>query len=247
VFIIQHLAIAIEQKPIITDLSLTITPGSVHAIMGPNGSGKSTLAQTIAGNPQFQITHGSLVFQDTDITHMPPHERAKQGIFLSFQHPPAIPGLTVFALLKEMYQAVVQDALPLELLHALLTSYCERLQLDRSFLERYCHDGFSGGEKKKFELLQIMLLKPKLIILDEIDSGLDIDALKIVGAVLAQVRAENSATALCIITHYQRILNYITPDYVHVLVKGAITASGTAALVVQLEQQGYDGYQTHSP
>lgn len=242
--VINNLSVVIDATPIITNLSLCMKPGTITAIMGPNGSGKSTLAHTIAGNPQLQVTNGSIIWDDKDITHLAPHERAKMGIFLSFQQPPAIPGLKVFSFLKEIYQAVTGDHLEVELLQALLIGYCQQLKIDASFLERNCHEGFSGGEKKRFELLQILLLKPRLIILDEIDSGLDIDALKLVTQVLQTVRAQNPTTIVLVITHYQRILDYLVPDTVHILIKGSIVKSGTYKLVQQLEQQGYDGYRT---
>lgn len=241
---IKNFSITLDSFPIITKLSLTLKPGTLTAIMGPNGSGKSTLAQTIAGNPHFQITSGSLWWEDKDITNLAPHERAKLGIFLSFQQPPAIPGLKVFSFLKEIYQAVTNDHLEVELFHALLLGYCRQLKMDVSFLDRNCHEGFSGGEKKRFELLQILLLKPRCIILDEIDSGLDIDALKLVAQVLTTVRTQNPATIILVITHYQRILEYLVPDKVHILIKGSIVKSGTYKLVQQLEQRGYDSYGT---
>ncbi len=243
-FTIHNLSVTAEHVPIINNLSLTINPGDLIAIMGPNGSGKSTLAQTIAGNPQFQITSGSLFYGDSDLTQLAPHERARKGIFLSFQQPPAIPGLKVFSFLKEIYHAMTGDQIEIELFQALLLGYCHQLKMDASFLDRSCHDGFSGGEKKRFELLQILLLKPKFIILDEIDSGLDIDALKLVAQVIDGVRRENPSTMILVITHYQRILEYLMPDRVHILVRGTIVKSGTRHLVKQLEQRGYDGYCT---
>jgi Fe-S cluster assembly ATP-binding protein len=243
---IQNLCVSVDDTAIIKNCSLSIKSGTIHALMGPNGSGKSTLAHAIAGNPQFQITNGSLYLYDTDLRTLAPHERAKKGIFLSFQQPPAIPGLKVFSLLKEMYYAATEDHLEVELLHALLLSYCQQLNIDAPFLDRSCHDGFSGGEKKRLELLQILLLKPKLMILDEIDSGLDIDALKLVARVIEIVRTENPKTMVIIITHYQRLLAYIKPDNVHILMHGAIVKSGKSSLVQQLEQKGYDGYRANA-
>jgi Fe-S cluster assembly ATP-binding protein len=244
---IHELCVSIDATAIIKNISLTIKPGMIHAIMGPNGSGKSTLAHAIAGNPQFRITSGTINFNTIDIIHLAPHERAQKGIFLSFQQPPAIPGLTVFSLLKEIYYAVTGDTIEVELLHAMILGYCQQLALDVSFLNRSCHDGFSGGEKKRLELLQLLLLKPKLIILDEIDSGLDIDALKLVARVITLIRQENPETIVIIITHYQRLLAYIKPDKVHILLHGTIIKSGSSVLVRQLEQKGYDGYRiTHA-
>ncbi len=241
---IKNLSVTAENISIITNLSLIIKPGEIGVLMGPNGSGKSTLAQTIAGNPLFHITDGSLYYYDDDITTLAPHERAQKGIFLSFQQPPAIAGLKVFSFLKEMYHALTKDEIETELFHGQVLGYCQQLKLDASFLERSCHDGFSGGEKKRFELLQILLVKPKLIILDEIDSGLDVDALKLVAEVINNLRAENPLLMVLVITHYQRLLTYLIPDYIHILLKGSIIKSGTHALAEQLEQQGYDGYRT---
>lgn len=234
----------IDDTPILKNLSLMIEDGSIHAIMGPNGSGKSTLAHTIAGNPQFQVTSGSILFNDEDITQISPHERARRGIFLSFQQPPAIPGLSVFDFLKESYQAVSGNQIELELFHLELLSYCQLLKMDQSFLERSCNDGFSGGEKKRFELLQLLVLKPKFIILDEIDSGLDVDALKLIDRVIKEIRRFEPIATFLIITHYQRILEYVQPDHIHILIDGKIKESGTMQLAHTISAQGYDVYRS---
>lgn len=243
---INNLSVSIDGQKIINNLSLALAPGSLHAIMGPNGSGKSTLAHAIAGNPIYLIDSGTIIFNEIDITNLSPHERARQGIFLSFQQPPAIPGLTVFNVLKEISQAISGDSSNLELLHMQLLSYCQLLKLDRSFLERSCNDGFSGGEKKRLELLQLLVIKPQLIILDEIDSGLDIDGLRLVQKVVAQIRRENKKAIVLLITHYQKVIEYIQPDQIHLIIQGAICASGDKTLGSAIEQKGYDGYlKTH--
>lgn len=241
---IKDLTVAtIEKKIILKNISLECDQGTIHAIMGPNGSGKSTLAHVIAGNPELCVLNGSITYGGRDISHISPHERARNGLFLSFQQPPAIAGLKVFTFLKEIYQAISQEQIEVELLHAVVLDYCRQLKINASFLERFCHEGFSGGEKKRFELLQVLLLKPRGIILDEIDSGLDIDGLKLIADVLAQVRRHNPATFIVIITHYQRVLQYIKPDFVHVLVDGTIVQSGSFEVVHHLEQRGYDDYR----
>ena len=231
-----------EQRQIVNNLSLTLLPGEIHAIIGPNGSGKSTLVQAIAGNPSYNILSGSIIFNDIDITSMIPHQRAKKGIFLSFQQPPTIPGLTVFSLLKEMYQALKNEPVEVELLYAMALGYCRQLKLDTSFLERGCHEGFSGGEKKRFELLQLLFIKPQCVLLDEIDSGLDIDGLQLVIQVINQIKKENPKTIFLIITHYQRLFSYIAPDAVHLMKDGTIMQSGSALIINELEKKGYDGY-----
>lgn len=238
-FSIDNLSVSIDDQSILTKLFLQIAPGQVHAIMGPNGSGKSTLAQTIMGNSAYEVTGGSITFNETVLDDLPAHQRAKQGIFLSFQQPPAIPGLPVFNILKEIRHVSFKDSFDVSAFMQEVKGYLDLLGMDHSFLERSCNDGFSGGEKKRFELLQLLVAQPQLVILDEIDSGLDIDALKRVAQVIQKVRAENPDLIVLIITHYNRILEYITPDRVHVLKNGKIVQSSDASLVSQLEQTGY--------
>jgi Fe-S cluster assembly ATP-binding protein len=238
-FSIDNLSVSIDDKSILKNLSLEIAPGQVHAIMGPNGSGKSTLAQSIMGISSYEVTDGVVRFDGVTITNLPAHQRAQRGIFLSFQQPPAIPGLRVFTLLKEMRQTNAKESFDLTAFMQEVKGYLELLSMDHSFLERNCNDGFSGGERKRFELLQLLVARPKVLILDEIDSGLDIDALKLVAKVLQKVKADNPDLMTIIITHYNRILEHIVPDYVHVLVNGQIVQSSDAALVPQLEQTGY--------
>ena len=240
---IQSLNLSINGKEVIKNLSLQIEATSIHALMGPNGSGKSSLAYAIIGHPHYVVTHGSLIFNGHAINDLSPDARARLGIFLTFQHPPALPGVRVITFLKEAYAARFGTC-SIKEFSVLVAPYVELLAIDPLFLHRSLHDGFSGGEKKKFEVLQLLLLKPTLAILDEIDSGLDIDALKVVAHALQKARQENPSMSLLLITHYQRILQYIQPDYVHIVCDGAIVGSGDASLVLLLEQQGYDGYRT---
>ena len=239
---IKNLSVSIDDKAILSGLTIDASPGSVHAIMGPNGSGKSTLAQSIIGNPNYKVSAGSITFNDREITDLSPHERARLGIFLSFQQPPAIPGLRVFNLLKEMRQAQTDKPVDLHAFEKEVKDDLEFLKMDQSFMHRSCNDGFSGGEKKRFELLQILIAQPKLLILDEIDSGLDIDALKLVALVIQKLKKANPDIIVIMITHYQRILEHISPEYVHVLVNGTVCTSGDSSLVQTLESKGYDGY-----
>ena len=243
-----NLSISIEEKKILKDLTLAIAPGSIHAIMGPNGSGKSTMAHTIAGNPIYKVTNGDIQFKEKTITQLAPHQRARLGIFVSFQQPPAIPGLKVLSLLKEAYRALhPKDDIDTEQFQKQVEQYLALLRMDRAFLYRNCNEGFSGGERKRFELLQLLVLKPKFIILDEIDSGLDVDALALVARVVNMLRAQDDQRSFLIITHYQRILDHVQPDYVHVLCDGSIVDSGDASLVHQVDQKGYDAYKQSSP
>ncbi len=240
---IKSLHVSVEKQKILNNVTLSVHPGTTHAIMGPNGSGKSTLAYTLAGHPNYVVENGSIIFNGVDITNLSPDKRAQLGIFLAFQHPYVIPGVRVLTFLHESYMAVTGKKVSVVDFQKMLATYMQELLIDSSFMYRNVNEGFSGGEKKRFELLQLMVLKPKLVILDEIDSGLDIDALKIVANGLKKIRAENVTLSIIIITHYQRILQYIDPDFVHVLCGGMIMQSGDAQLVDQLEQKGYDAYQ----
>ncbi len=236
---IQNFSVSIDDQSILKNISLEFASGQVHAIMGPNGSGKSTLAQSIMGNSAYDIMQGSLRFNGIELINLPAHQRAQKGIFLSFQQPPAIPGLRVFTLLKEMRQMNAKESFDLSAFMQEVKEYLDILSMDHWFLERSCNDGFSGGERKRFELLQLLVARPKVVILDEIDSGLDIDALKLVATVLQKVKSENPDLIILIITHYNRILEHIAPDCVHVLVNGEIVQSSDADLVHQLEKTGY--------
>jgi len=238
---ISNLSVSVSEKQVLNGLSLVIKPGSIHALMGPNGSGKSTLAAALMGHPAYAVTGGSIQWRGTDITNAAPHERAQAGVFLAVQYPPAIPGVRIKQFLLQACRAVQKEKFCPKQFEVEFQEACQLVGLAPAMCSRGLNDGFSGGEKKKLELLQMLMLKPSLIILDEIDSGLDIDAIRMVGAVIAKVKQERPEVALLIITHYQRILDYITPDYVHVMRDGQIIQTGGALLVSQLEKRGYGG------
>ena len=240
---INSLSVAIENFPIIKDLSLQISPGQIHAIMGPNGSGKSTLAHTLMGHPAYQVVAGSILFDGVSLLDVSSDKRAQKGLFLVFQHPYEIPGLTIFTFLKEAYQALTQKQISVADFTTLLHEKMQLLSIDPQIAQRAVNEGFSGGEKKRFEMLQVLLFKPKLVVLDEIDSGLDVDALKLVCSALEVVRKENQATSFIIITHYHRILQHIVPDYVHILCQGILVNSAGPELAEQIEKNGYGAYQ----
>ena len=241
---LNNLFVSIFDKPVLYDINLFINKGSVHAIMGPNGSGKSSLAYALMGHPSYMVTSGGVTLNGIDILNASVHERAKNGLFLSFQHPCEIPGVSVLSFLKEAYIAVTGVHISVADFQMLLVERCEQLEIDPTFITRGLNDGFSGGEKKRFELLQLLILQPKVAILDEIDSGLDIDSLKIVAAGIELARKENPDISIILITHYQRILNYIVPEYVHVLCDGRIVRSGDAQVARELEAKGYDGFKS---
>jgi len=238
---ITDLATSVTERPdvkILKGINLSIKPGEVHALMGPNGSGKSTLASTIAGSPTYSVDRGNVTYKDEDITHMAADERARKGIFLSFQYPTAIPGVTVVNLIREAIKARTGEDVSAREFIAQLRETLDRLKMSEDFARRYVNDGFSGGEKKRAEILQLGMLRPELAILDETDSGLDIDALRTVAEGITTLRDPNMGILL--ITHYERILNYIEPDFVHILVGGNIVASGDFALAKRIESEGYD-------
>ncbi len=230
---------------ILHGLSLTIGEGEIHAVMGPNGSGKSTLAQVLAGNPAYTVTGGSAVFRGHNLLDMAPEERASAGLFLAFQYPASIPGVSIaqFLRLARTSQQKARGEAPLGFAPfiAELKLHMKQLALPWSFAERSVNDGFSGGERKRLEMLQMLVLKPRLVILDEIDSGLDIDAMKLVAQAVHFLKAAEPSTSFLIITHYQRLLTHIHPDHVHVLKDGVIARSGSSSLVDQLEKEGYVG------
>jgi len=225
-------------------LDLTIRQGEVHAIMGPNGTGKSTLAYTLMGHPSYEVTEGEVWFKGQNILELEPDERSRLGIFLAFQYPVAIPGVTVANFLRTAINArrraenPEDKGIPIPEFRKLLKSKMELLKMDPSFAGRYLNDGFSGGEKKRAEILQMAMLQPEIAILDETDSGLDIDALRIVAEGVNALRGKD--LGVLVITHYQRILNYITPDFVHIMLGGRIVESGDAELALHLEEHGYD-------
>ena len=229
---------------ILRGIDLTVAPGEVHAIMGPNGSGKSTLGTTLLGSPEYEVTAGSIVFRGDDVTAWPTEERAKAGMFLAFQYPQEIPGVSVIQFLRQAKSA--RAGLDLSVLELRLAAmdWMERLGMDSSFVDRYLNEGFSGGEKKRNEILQMAILEPELAILDETDSGLDIDALRIVANGITEVRAERPEMGVVLITHYQRLLDEIRPDQVHILVDGRIVQSGGMELAEQLERDGYEAFRT---
>lgn len=224
--------------PILNGVDLSIPGGEVHAIMGPNGSGKSTLSYVLMGHPGYEVTAGEVFYNDIDILALEPDERARTGLFLAFQYPHEIPGVRMQDFLRTATIAVSREKFSLSQFMDRLDASMKRLQMDKAYLSRSLNDGFSGGEKKRAEILQMMLLKPSLAILDETDSGLDIDALKIVADGVNSLRGENFSAL--VITHYQRLLNYIQPDRVHVLHKGRIAMSGGPELAMELEQRGYE-------
>ncbi|MGF1470806.1 MAG: Fe-S cluster assembly ATPase SufC [Rubrobacteraceae bacterium] len=235
---IENLHVEIDGNEIIKGLDLEVNRGEIHAIMGPNGSGKSTLANVLMGHPRYEITDGSITFEGEDALELEPDERAKMGMFLAFQYPSEVPGVSVANFLRTAVNSVREEELsPMEM-YKLLQEKMRVMQMDIKFAERYLNEGFSGGEKKRNEILQMLMLDPKLAIMDETDSGLDIDALQVVAkGVNAMQGPEFSAV---VITHYQRILRYIEPDYVHVILEGRIVTSGGKELAEQLEDKGYD-------
>lgn len=237
--------IADGELGILKGVDLTIRPGEIHAIMGPNGSGKSTLAKVVAGHPAYEPTGGSVTFAGEDLLEMEPDERALAGVFMAFQYPVEIPGVSIANFLRTALQARLEDDEELDLFdfQELLIERMELLKMDPSFAQRPVNDGFSGGEKKRNEILQMAVLKPALAVMDETDSGLDIDALKIVANGVNTLRRENPDMSVLLITHYQRILNYITPDAVHVMVDGRIVESGGPEVALELEARGYEEYR----
>ncbi|GAA3340887.1 Fe-S cluster assembly ATPase SufC [Amorphoplanes nipponensis] len=230
-----------ELKPILAGVDLTVKAGETHAIMGPNGSGKSTLAYSIAGHPKYQITGGTVTLDGEDVLAMTVDERARAGLFLAMQYPVEVPGVSVANFLRTAKTAIDGEAPKLRTWAGELRGAMEKLQMDPAFAQRNVNEGFSGGEKKRHEIMQLELLKPKMAILDETDSGLDIDALRIVSEGVNRVRASGEA-GLLLITHYTRILRYIKPDFVHVFVAGKIVQEGGPELAEQLEAEGYERY-----
>jgi Fe-S cluster assembly ATP-binding protein len=239
---IKNLHATINGKEILKGINLEVKAGEVHAIMGPNGSGKSTLANVIAGREEYEMTEGEISLDSTDITELDPEERAHRGVFLSFQYPIEIPGVSVTNFIKtainETRKAQGKDEMPAKDMLKMLREKSELLEIDRKFLSRSLNEGFSGGEKKRNEIFQMAMLEPRLAILDETDSGLDIDALRIVANGVNKLRNKDNATI--VITHYQRLLDYIIPDFVHVLYNGRIVKSGGKELAHELEERGYD-------
>jgi len=237
-FEINDLHSKIEGKEVLKGVSLRMNAGEVHALMGRNGSGKTTLSHTLMGHPKYEVTKGNIKLSDQDITHLSPEDRACARLFLAFQYPIAVPGVTVANFLRSSLRAVRKDEISPQNFRKKVKEELKNLNIPESFMTRFLNDGFSGGEKKRLETLQMRLLEPKVAILDETDSGLDIDALKTVSESIENLRSKDRSILL--ITHYQRMLNYIKPDFVHVLMDGKIVMSGGPELALKLEDQGYD-------
>lgn len=241
---IRNLHVNVEDKPILKGVNLVIKQGEVHALMGPNGSGKSTLANVLMGNPAYEVTAGEIIFDGRDVMEMEPDERSRAGMFLAFQYPISIPGVTLANFLRLAINARMKAADPdskgigVGDFRKMMRAKMDELQMDHSFAGRYLNEGFSGGEKKRAEILQMAVLEPKIAVLDETDSGLDIDALRVVSEGVVKLKGPN--LGVLVITHYQRILNYIKPEFVHVLYQGQIVESGGPELALKLEEAGYD-------
>ncbi len=238
---IRDLHASIAGKEILKGLSLSINEGETHAIMGPNGSGKSTLANVLMGNPNYEVASGEVLLKGQPILELAPDERARAGLFLAFQYPVAIPGVTLVNFLRQALNAKRGVDVPVREFRELLFKQMDVLKMDRDFARRYVNDGFSGGEKKRAEMLQMAVLEPSMAVLDETDSGLDIDALRTVAEGVNSLM--NPGMGLLLITHYQRLLNYIKPEFIHVLVDGRIVKSGGPELALELEASGYDKYE----
>jgi Fe-S cluster assembly ATP-binding protein len=239
---IRNLHVDVEGREILKGVDLAVSQGEIHALMGPNGSGKSTLANTIMGHPGFEITEGEILFRGQNVTEIEPDERARLGLFMAFQYPSAIPGVSVVNFLRTAInahrKARGEDPINLKDFRKQLEGEMETLKVDREFTRRYLNEGFSGGEKKRCEILQMAILKPVVAVMDETDSGLDIDALRTVAEAVNKMRGPD--LGILIITHYQRILGFITPDFVHVLLDGRVVEEGGPELATQLEQKGYE-------
>lgn len=243
-----HVVVEGEDEEILKGVNLTVNKGEIHAIMGPNGSGKSTLSKVVAGHPEYEVTKGEILFNGEDVLELDPDERAHLGIFLAFQYPVEVPGVTNKILLRESYNTIAEsrgreELDPLEF-EDYLTKKLELVDMAPSFLDRPVNTGFSGGEKKRNEIFQMAVLEPKLSFLDETDSGLDIDALKTVADGINELHGEDDAVVL--VTHYQRMLNYITPDFVHVMIGGRIVKTGGKELAHELEEKGYDWLEAYA-
>jgi Fe-S cluster assembly ATP-binding protein len=245
---IKNLHVEIEDNEILRGVDLTVQSGEVHAIMGPNGSGKSTLANVLAGREEYEVTEGSVSYNGQDLLDMDPEERARDGVFLAFQYPVELPGVSTMQFLRtavnSMREHRGEDEMNVAAFMKLMREKADFVNLDHSLMQRSVNEGFSGGEKKRAEIFQMAMLDPKLAILDETDSGLDIDALKIVSEGVNKLRADDRAFVL--ITHYQRLLNYITPDVVHILMDGRIVKSGGPELAEELEAKGYEWIREHA-
>ena len=242
-FTIEDLHAGSEDAEILRGVNLEIHPGEIHALMGPNGSGKSTLAATLMGSPEYEVNDGRVLFAGDDITGWGPDERAKSGLFLAFQYPQSIVGVSVLNFLRQAVGARAGEEISVLQLRMQIMEWMDRLGIDPAFADRFLNEGFSGGEKKRNEILQMAILRPRMAILDETDSGLDIDALKIVASGVHAVRDENPEMGTLAITHYQRLLEYLVPDRIHILLDGRIIESGDMALAERLEAHGYSAWR----
>ncbi len=238
---VEGLKVAVEGKEILKGLDLTINTGETHVIMGSNGAGKSTLFNAIMGNPKYVVTEGKIFFEGKDITHAPVNERAKAGIFMAFQAPIAVQGISVENFIRNAKSTVSGQAQRIMPFRKKLHKQMDQLKMDRSYASRYVNDGFSGGERKKTEILQMCMLEPKLTMLDEIDSGLDVDAVRIVSETVSQYH--NETNSILVITHHSEILQDLKPDFVHVLIDGKIVKTGDASLIQEIEANGYDAFK----
>lgn len=247
-FVIKDLHVQIENKEILKGVNLTVKPGTIHAIMGPNGSGKSTLAYALMGHPSYEVTAGEVWYKGENVLEMEPDERSKLGIFLAFQYPTSIPGVTVANFLRSAMNAhraeegknPKETAIPMAQFRKELRAQMAMLEIDEGFARRYLNEGFSGGEKKRVEILQMAMLKPTMAVMDETDSGLDIDALRVVANGVNALGQQESEMGVLVITHYQRLLNYIKPQFVSVMMDGRIVREGGPELALELEDKGYD-------
>lgn len=241
---LDNLHVRVEEAEILKGVSLSVMPGEVHALMGPNGSGKSTLANTLLANPAYQVTAGRILFKGEDVTSLSTNERSARGMFLGFQHPEELPGVSVLNFLRQATSA--RKGIDVSILEVRLglMDWMKRLGIDPKFLERHVNEGFSGGERKRNEILQMAMLEPDFAVLDETDSGLDIDALKAVATGIDEVRKVRPELGILLITHYQRILDHLTPDIVHIFVNGRVVASGGIELAQRLEDEGYEAFRT---
>src|ERR687893_2325261 len=235
---IQNLHVRTEEREILHGVDLKVEKNQTHALMGPNGSGKSTLANTVMGNPNYEVTEGKILFNGEDITEADPDERARAGLFLAFQYPATIPGVSVANFLRLAVNARREEPIKVKDFGKMLGENVDLLKIDRSFTSRYLNEGFSGGEKKRAEILQLAMLRPEVAVLDETDSGLDVDALRVVSEGVNELRGPDMGTL--IITHYTRILNYVRPDFVHIMLDGRIVREGGSELADELEEKGYD-------
>jgi len=243
-FEIEDLHVSADDIEILRGVDLTIGPGETHALMGPNGSGKSTLAGALLGNPDYTVTKGRIRFKGEDITEWGPDDRGRSGLFLAFQYPQAIPGVSVINFLRQALSARKGIDLSVLELRLAIMEWMERLDMDPTFADRYLNEGFSGGEKKRNEILQMAILEPEMAILDETDSGLDIDALRVVAKGVREVQADRPDLGLLVVTHYQRLLDEIRPSHVHLLIDGRIVESGGMDLVSRLDAEGYESWRT---